>query len=65
MITLGIEKAPIDAENKYKWDNKNVESHGLIKMSISSSIWFHLQVIDDPNEAWTKFETVFGKHNVI
>jgi hypothetical protein len=65
MITLGIEKGPIDAENKYKWDNKNVEAHGLIKMSISPDIQFHLQGIDDPNKAWTKFEAMFGKHNVI
>jgi hypothetical protein len=28
-------------------DNKNDEAHGLIGMSISSDLWFHLQGIDD------------------
>jgi hypothetical protein len=34
-------------------------------MSISSDLWFHLQGIDDPDEAWEKLETIFGKHNEI
>jgi hypothetical protein len=50
-ITLGKEKEPIDDEKKIKWANKNDESHGLIKMSISLDLRFHLQEIDDPNKA--------------
>jgi hypothetical protein len=34
-------------------------------MSISPYLRFHLQGIDDPDEAWAKLEVVFGKHNVI
>jgi hypothetical protein len=34
-------------------------------MSISIDLRFHFQGIDDPDEAWSKLEVVFGKHNVI
>jgi hypothetical protein len=64
-ITLGKEQAPTDAKKKAKWNNKNDEAHGLIGMSISPDLRFHHQGIDDLDEAWTKLEAVFGKHNVI
>ena len=64
-ITLGKEKAATDADKKAKWDNKNDEAHGLIGMSISHDLRFHLQSIDKPKEAWEKIESVFGKHNII
>jgi hypothetical protein len=64
-ITLGKEQEPTDDENKFKWDNKNDEAHGLIRMSISPDLRFHLQGIDDPNEYWEKIEAMFGKHNII
>jgi hypothetical protein len=62
---LGKEKTPTDADKKAKWDNRNDEAHGLIKMSISHDLRFHLQSIDKPKEAWEKIESVFGKHNII
>jgi hypothetical protein len=34
-------------------------------MSISPYLRFHLQGIDDQDEAWKKIEAMFGKHNVI
>jgi hypothetical protein len=34
-------------------------------MSISPNLLFHLERIDDPDEAWDNLEDVFGKHNVI
>jgi hypothetical protein len=64
-ITLGTKQAPIDAEKIAKWDNKNDEAHGLIRMSVSLDLRSHLQGIDDPNVDWAKLEVVFGKHNVI
>jgi hypothetical protein len=33
-IALGKEQEPIDDENKLKWDSKNDEARGLIRMSI-------------------------------
>jgi len=64
-ITLGKEKAPIDAYKKTKWDNRNDEACGLIRISISPNLRYHLQDIDDPKEAWNTIESVFGKINII
>jgi hypothetical protein len=64
-ITLGKKKAPIDDDKKSKWDNRNDEGQGLIRMSISLDLRYHLKEIDDPEEAWDKIESVFGKLNII
>jgi hypothetical protein len=45
--------------------NRSDEAGGLIEMSISHDLRFHLQETDDPDEAWEKLESVFGKHNII
>jgi hypothetical protein len=62
---LGKEKSPTDVDKKDKWDNRNDESRGLIKISISPDLRYHLQDIDDPKEAWDTIESVFGKLNII
>jgi hypothetical protein len=64
-IALGKEKESIDDENKFKWDNRNDEERGMIRMSISPDLRFHFQEIDDPDEVWEKLESVFCKHNII
>jgi hypothetical protein len=64
-ITLGKETTPIDANKKSKWDNRNEKARGLIIMSISPDLRFHLQSIDKPKEAWENIESMFGKHNII
>ena len=64
-ITRGTETAPIDDDKKAKWDNKNDEARGLIGMSISPDLRYHLQGVDNPKEAWDKIESVFGKLNII
>jgi hypothetical protein len=64
-ITLGKVTTPTDADKKAKWDNRNDEARGLIRMSVSPNLRFHLQSIDKPKEAWEKIESVFGKHNII
>jgi hypothetical protein len=48
-ITLGKEKEPTDDENKFKWVNRNDKVRGLIEMSISPDLRFHLQEIDHPD----------------
>ena len=50
-ITLGKTSAPTNASKKARWNSKNDEARGLIKFSISSDLWFHLQGIDDLYEA--------------
>jgi hypothetical protein len=64
-ITLGKETTPTDDDKKAKWDNRNDEARGLIGMSISLDLRYHLQGIDDPEEAWNTIESVFGKLNII
>jgi hypothetical protein len=64
-ITLGKEKVSIDADKQAKWDNRNDESCGIIRISISPDLRYHLQDIDDPKEAWDMIESVFGKLNII
>ena len=51
-ITLGIETAPDDDEKKVKWENKNDQALGLIGMSISQDIRFHIDGEDSPIEVW-------------
>jgi hypothetical protein len=43
----------------------NDKECGLIGISISPDLRFHLQEIDDLDEAWENLESVFGKHNII
>jgi hypothetical protein len=64
-ITLGKEKAPNDDDKKVKWANRSDEAHGLIRMSISLDLRFHLKEIDIPHEAWEMIESVFGKLSII
>jgi hypothetical protein len=63
-ITLGKEKAPTNDDNKSKWDNRNDKAQGLIGMSISPDLRYHLQEIDDLEEAWDNIEFVFSKLNI-
>jgi hypothetical protein len=42
-ITLGKEKTPTHDDNKFNWDNTSEESCGLIIMSISLDLRFHLK----------------------
>jgi hypothetical protein len=55
----------IDDENKIKWENKNDEARRLIGMSISLDLRFHLQGIDDLDDASKNIESMLGKHNII
>jgi hypothetical protein len=43
----------------------NEKSCGLIRMSISPDLRYHLQEINDPKEAWDKIESMFGKLNIL
>lgn len=65
-IKLRIETDPTNDEAKVaKWDNKIYKSHGLLWMSISPDLWFHLDGLDSLVEAWEKLNTVFGLKNEI
>ena len=64
-ITSGKETKPTDDDKKIKRGNRCDEAHGLIGMSISTDLWFHISRIDEPDKAWENLEYVFGKHNEI
>ena len=64
-ITLGKETEPTDDDKKIKWENRCDEARGLVEMSISTHLLFHISGIDEPDIAWEKLESMFGKHNEI
>jgi hypothetical protein len=43
LITMGKEKEPIDDDKNVKWVNRSDEARGLIRMSISHDLRFHLK----------------------
>jgi hypothetical protein len=64
-ITLGKETTPTDDDKKSKWDNRNDKACGLIIISISLDLRYHLQGIDYLEKSWNTIESVFGKLNII
>ena len=64
-ISLGKDQEPTDDDTYAKWANRNDEARGLIRISISLDLRFHLQGINDHDNAWENLESVFGKHNII
>ena len=45
---------------KIKWHNKRVEAHGLLRLSISRDLLFHLDGLTSPNEFWENIVDIFG-----
>ena len=41
------------------------EAFGLIRANVSESMWFHLDSITTPHEAWDKLESLFGKFDIM
>ena len=64
-ITSGKETEPTDDDKKIKWENRCDEAHGLIGMSISTVLQFHISGFGEPRKSWEKLESVFGIHNEI
>ena len=48
-ITSGKETEPTDDDTKIKWEHRCDEACGLIWMSISTDLRFHISGIDEPN----------------
>ena len=64
-ITSGKEIELTNDDKKIKWANRCDEACGLIEMSISTDLQFHIFGIDEPDKDWEKLEPVFGKHNEV
>ena len=62
-ITLGIQVEKNSIVEKQLWFNRMDEAFGMICLSISIDILFHVWSIatTTPNEVWTKLEGLFGR----
>ena len=64
-VTTGSEKEPTQNVENPKWHNHSDEALGLICLSCSHELLFHLEGIDTPHEAWDQLENLFGKTDAI
>ena len=62
---MGQEAEPNSQVEKSKWFNRLDEAYGLLCLSISSDILFHVESASSPNEVRTKLEGLFGKQDVL
>ena len=62
-VTMGTEVEPNSVVEKSKYFNRLDEAYGLLCLSISREIVFHIEILTTPNEVWVKLETLFGKTN--
>ena len=52
---------PNAATEKIKWHNRRDEAYGLLCLSISRDLLFHLDGLTSPDEVWEKLFDHFGK----
>jgi hypothetical protein len=64
-VTMGTEKEPIAAVEKIKYFNKLDEVIGLICISISRDILFHISGATTPDVVWTTLEGLFSKQDAM
>ena len=62
-MTMEIEVEPNVATKKIKWHNMRDEAYGLLCLSISRDLLFHLDGLTSPNEVWEKLVDIFGNKN--
>ena len=60
-VTMGTEVEPNSAIEKSKYFNRLDETFGLLCLSISRELLFHVDSLTTPNEVWCKIESLFGK----
>jgi hypothetical protein len=58
---MGTEKEPTAAVEKIKYFNKLDETIGLIFLSISKYLLFHVSGATTPDVVWTTLEGLFDK----
>ena len=49
---MATEVEPNGVVEKIKWRNRRDEAYGLVCLSISRDLLFHLDVLKSPNEVW-------------
>ena len=58
---MEIEAKPNVAIDKIKWHNKRDEAYGLLCLSISRDLLFHIDGLTSPNEVRENLVEIFGK----
>ena len=51
-VTMAAKANPNAAIDKIKWNNRKDEAYGLLCLSISRDLIFHLNGLSSPNEVW-------------
>jgi hypothetical protein len=64
-VTMGTEKEPTTAVEKIKYLNKLDEAIGMICLSISRDLLFHVSRDTTPEVVWTTLEGLFGKQDAM
>ena len=64
-VTMETKAEPNAAVEKIKWHNRRDEAYGLLCLSISRDLLFHLDRLKSPNEMWEKLVNIFGKTDEI
>ena len=59
-VTMSTETDPNAVVDKMKWHNRRDEAYGLLCLSISTDLVFHLDSLTSPNEVWENLEDIFG-----
>ena len=62
-LTMAIEAEPNAAVEKIKWHNRRDEAYGILCLSISRDLLFHIDGLTSPNEVWEKPVEIFSKTN--
>ena len=60
-VTMGTEVEPNSVVEKAKYFKKLDEACGLLCLSISRELLFHIDSLKSPKEVWEKLESLFGK----
>ena len=54
---------PNSTVEKSKYFNRLCDAFGLLCLTISGELLFHVDSLTTPNEVWVKLESLFGKIN--
>ena len=60
-VTMETKAEPNVATKKIKWHKRRDEAYGLLCLTISRDLIFHIDALISPNEVWEKLVEIFGK----
>ena len=60
-VTMATKAKSNAATEKIKWHNRRDEAYGLLCLTISRDLLFHLDSLTSPNEVWEKLEDILER----